>query len=156
MISFPQALTNLLKSWLSHTTPSYTAIRDPILRLCHRFIACSIASRSQAPEKGLTVIAPELPIIDMAELVRLQICMEFDDTWAWVAMRLERQPNVVAGAPRVAQDALAVDEGFQAVPAPVHAPQQPPALPPPATAKTMPQRMARLEEDVHEILGALA
>ncbi|GKF41892.1 hypothetical protein Tco_0125234 [Tanacetum coccineum] len=115
------------------TTPSYTAIRDPILRLYHRLIACSIAGRSQAPEKvtvtdlfylrgmdvgsvnvpylsarylrlfaagrksgdhisggqfvarladhfgllaaeilgGLTIIAPELPVIDMAELVRL-------------------------------------------------------------------------------------
>ncbi|GKB45777.1 hypothetical protein Tco_0896530 [Tanacetum coccineum] len=33
------------------TSPSYTAIWDPILRLCHRLIACSIAGRSQAPEK---------------------------------------------------------------------------------------------------------
>ncbi|GKE77067.1 hypothetical protein Tco_1543187, partial [Tanacetum coccineum] len=33
------------------TTMSYTAIRDPILRLCHSLIACSIAGRSQAPEK---------------------------------------------------------------------------------------------------------
>ncbi|GJY16299.1 hypothetical protein Tco_0386721 [Tanacetum coccineum] len=33
------------------TAPSYTAIRDPILRLCHRLIACSIAGRSQAPKK---------------------------------------------------------------------------------------------------------
>ncbi|GKB97335.1 hypothetical protein Tco_0983472 [Tanacetum coccineum] len=33
------------------TTPSYTTIRDLILRLCHRLIACSIAGRSQAPEK---------------------------------------------------------------------------------------------------------
>ncbi|GJU45018.1 hypothetical protein Tco_1202284 [Tanacetum coccineum] len=33
------------------TTPSYTLIRDLILRLCHRLIACSIAGRSQAPEK---------------------------------------------------------------------------------------------------------
>ncbi|GJR15012.1 hypothetical protein Tco_0797664 [Tanacetum coccineum] len=111
--------------------PSYTAIRDPILRLCHRLIACSIVGRSQAPKKvtvadlfylrgmdigsvnfpyllarylrlfaagrksgahisrgqfvarlaehfglltakilvGLTVITPELPIIDMGELV---------------------------------------------------------------------------------------
>ncbi|GKE32119.1 hypothetical protein Tco_1451441 [Tanacetum coccineum] len=32
------------------STPSYTSIRDPILRLCHRLIACSIAGRSQAPE----------------------------------------------------------------------------------------------------------
>ncbi|GJZ05645.1 hypothetical protein Tco_0539438 [Tanacetum coccineum] len=124
------------------TAPSYTAIHDPILRLCHRLIACSIVGRSQALEKvivtnlfylrgmdvgsvnvpyllarylrlfaterkirayisggqfvarlaehfgllivkilqGLTVIAPELQIIDMAELVRLHICMEVDDT----------------------------------------------------------------------------
>ncbi|GJQ98019.1 hypothetical protein Tco_0009158 [Tanacetum coccineum] len=33
------------------TSPSYTAIWDPIFRLCHRLIACSIAGRSQAPEK---------------------------------------------------------------------------------------------------------
>ncbi|GJW15467.1 hypothetical protein Tco_0019600 [Tanacetum coccineum] len=148
------------------TTPSYTAIRDPILRLCHSLIACSIAGRSQAPEKvtvtdlfylrgmdfgsvndhyllarlaehfglltveilqGLMVIAPELPIIDMAELVKLQICMEVDDTWAWVAIGPERQPDVAAPPP-----------------------------PPLAAAKTMPQRMARLEEDVQEIRGALA
>ncbi|GKE45467.1 hypothetical protein Tco_1472751 [Tanacetum coccineum] len=130
------------------TTPSYTVIQDPILRLCHMMIACSIAGRSQAPEKltvtdlfylrgmdvdsvnvpyllarywwlfatgrksgahisggqfvarltehfvlltaeilgGLTVIAPELLIIGMAEQVRLQIYVQFDDTWAWVAM----------------------------------------------------------------------
>nr|GEY37338.1 hypothetical protein [Tanacetum cinerariifolium] len=112
------------------TTPSYTVIRYPTLRLCHRLIACSIAGRIQAPKKvtvtdlfylrgidfgsvnvpyllarylrlfaagrknmahisggqfvarlaehfglltaeilgGLTVTAPELPIIDMTEL----------------------------------------------------------------------------------------
>ncbi|GJY66019.1 hypothetical protein Tco_0468257 [Tanacetum coccineum] len=113
------------------TAPSYTAIRDPILRLCQRLITCSIAGRSQAPEKvtvidlfylrgmdfvarlaehfglltaeilrRLTIIAPELPIIDMAELA-------------------------------------------------------PPHPPPPAAARTMPQRMARLEEDVYKIHGEL-
>ncbi|GJW47033.1 hypothetical protein Tco_0078679 [Tanacetum coccineum] len=157
------------------TTPSYTAIRDPILRLCHRLIACSIVGRSQAPEKvtmtdlfylrgmdvgsvnfpyllakylrlfvagrksgahisggqfvarlakhfglltaeileGLTVIAPELLIIDMGKLVRLQICIEVDDIWAWVTMGLERQPDAAAGAPRVAQDAPIVNEGVR-------------------------------------------
>ncbi|GJY45005.1 hypothetical protein Tco_0433218, partial [Tanacetum coccineum] len=60
---------------------------------------------------GLTIIGLELPIIDMAELVRLQICMQFDDTWDWVAMGLERQPIVAAGAPAVAEDAPAIDEG---------------------------------------------
>ncbi|GJW62820.1 hypothetical protein Tco_0112155 [Tanacetum coccineum] len=169
------------------TAPSYTAIRDPILRLCHRLIACSIAGRSQAPKKvtvtdlfylrgmdvdwvnvpyllarylrlfaaerksgahisggqfvarlavhfglltteilgGLTVIVPELPIIDMAELIRLQICVDIDDTWAWAVL------------------------------VPVQAPQHPPPPPPLAAARTMPQRMARLEEDVHEIRGTL-
>ncbi|GJX99309.1 hypothetical protein Tco_0356328 [Tanacetum coccineum] len=165
-------------------TPSYTAIRDPILRLCHRLIACSIAGRSQALEKvtvtdlfylrgidvglvnvsyllarlltaeilqGLTVIALELPVIDMVELVRLQICMDINDTCAWVAMGPERHPDVATGAPRVAQDAPVVDEGVQANPAPIQAPTPPP----PAASRTMPQSMAILEEDVHEIRGAL-
>ncbi|GJT05061.1 hypothetical protein Tco_0839523 [Tanacetum coccineum] len=120
------------------TTSSYTAIRDLILRMCHRLIACIITGRSQAPEKvtatdlfylrgmdvgsvnvpylldrlaehfglltieilqGLTVIALKLPIIDMAKLVRLQIYMEVDTTWFWVAIGLERQPDAAAGAP---------------------------------------------------------
>ncbi|GKD98728.1 hypothetical protein Tco_1382625 [Tanacetum coccineum] len=128
------------------TAPSYTLIRDLILRLCHWLIACSIAGRSQAPEKvtvtdrfvvrlaehfglltaeilgGLTVIAPELPIIDMTELVRLQIYVQFDDTWALVAMGPERQPVAAAGAPTVTEDALIIDEGGQADPAPEQAP----------------------------------
>ncbi|GJU65523.1 hypothetical protein Tco_1247358 [Tanacetum coccineum] len=33
------------------TAPSYTSIRDLILRLCHRLIACNIAGKSQAPKK---------------------------------------------------------------------------------------------------------
>ncbi|GKD86701.1 hypothetical protein Tco_1357855 [Tanacetum coccineum] len=145
------------------TTPPYTLIRDLILRLCHRLIACSIVRRSQTPEKvavtdlfysrgmdvgsvnvpyllarylrlfaagrksgalisggqfvarlaehfgllteerlrGLTVIAPALPVIDMAKLVRLQICMEIDDTWAWVALGTERQSDAATGVPGV-------------------------------------------------------
>ncbi|GKG61236.1 hypothetical protein Tco_0618961, partial [Tanacetum coccineum] len=51
---------------------------------------------------------------------------------AWVAMGPERQPYATAGAPAVAEDVLAIDEGDQAVLAPVQAPQQPP--PPPPTA----------------------
>ncbi|GJZ81126.1 hypothetical protein Tco_0646120, partial [Tanacetum coccineum] len=52
----------------------------------------------------------------------------------------------VAGAPEAAEDASTVDEGGQAVPAPVQAPQQPP--PPLVAARTMPQRLGRLEEEV--------
>ncbi|GJR87213.1 hypothetical protein Tco_0211224 [Tanacetum coccineum] len=54
-----------------------------------------------------------------------------------------------AGAPEATKDALVVDEGAQTDPAPVQAPQPPPP------ARTMPQRIARLEEDVHEIRVAL-
>ncbi|GJY64599.1 hypothetical protein Tco_0466059 [Tanacetum coccineum] len=81
--------------------------------------------------RGLTVIVLELPIIDMTELVRLQIYIEVDDTWAWVAIGPKRQPDTTAGTP-----------------------EAPP--PPPTAARTMPQRMARLEEDVHQICGMLA
>ncbi|GKB76655.1 hypothetical protein Tco_0943550 [Tanacetum coccineum] len=174
------------------TAPSYTLIRDPILRLCHRLIACSIVVRSQAPEKvtvtdlfylrgidvgsvnipyllarylmlfstgrksrahisggqfvarlvdqfglltadnlgGLIVIAPKLPMIDMAELVRLYI------------------------TPTDAEDVPIIDEGGQAIPTLIQVAQQAPP-PPPAPDRTMPQRMARLKEDVHEIRGAL-
>ncbi|GJU78519.1 hypothetical protein Tco_1275589 [Tanacetum coccineum] len=192
--------------------PSYTLIRDPVLRLCHRMMAHSIAGRSQVPEKVtvtdlfylrgldvgsvnilyllarclrrfaagrksgahifggqfmgrlaqhfrlltaeilgvLTVVAPELQMIDMAELVRLQICMQLDDTLSWVAIGPERQPDVAAGALAIVEDAPAVDEGDQAIPAPVQAPQQPPP-PPLAAARTVPQRLRRLEEDVQRL-----
>nr|GEU58186.1 E3 ubiquitin-protein ligase SIS3-like [Tanacetum cinerariifolium] len=135
------------------TPPSYTLIKDPMLRLCHKLIACSIDGRSQAPEKvtvtdlfyqrgmnissvniphllarylrlfasgrkhgamisgaqyvarlaehfglltkerlkALKVIIGDLPIIDISKLVRLQICFELDDTWAWVPARPARQ-----------------------------------------------------------------
>ncbi|GJT62267.1 hypothetical protein Tco_1005800 [Tanacetum coccineum] len=141
------------------TALSYTSIRDMILRLCYRLIACNITGRSQTPEKvtvtdlfylrgmdvgsvnflylldrylrlfslgrkqgamisgwqfvarlanhfgllteerlqGLTVFAPALPVIDMAKL-----------------------PDAAAGAPGSDEDAPIVDEGDQAVPAPIH------------------------------------
>ncbi|GJS03534.1 hypothetical protein Tco_1383944 [Tanacetum coccineum] len=47
------------------------------------------------------------------------------DTWAWVARGPERQPDAMAGAPRAAEDAPTVDEGAQANPAPMQAPQPP-------------------------------
>ncbi|GJT48906.1 hypothetical protein Tco_0975063 [Tanacetum coccineum] len=68
---------------------------------------------------------------------------------AWVAQGPERQPDATTGALRAAEDAPADDEGAQADPAPVQAPQ------PPLAARTMPHRMARLKEDRREIRGAL-
>ncbi|GJX96130.1 hypothetical protein Tco_0351928 [Tanacetum coccineum] len=128
--------------------PSYVFIRDPMRRLCHRMIACSISGRGQAPEKylfrhaegrksrawllgshfigrlsahfglvgdqglrGLSVVVSELPVIDLHELARLNICSRFGDTLAWVAPGPERQQAAVAGASRAAKDAPAADEG---------------------------------------------
>ncbi|GKF70631.1 hypothetical protein Tco_0203688, partial [Tanacetum coccineum] len=81
---------------------------------------------------GLTVIVRELTVIDMTELVRLQICKEIDNTWAWVAPGPERQQVAADSDPETAKDAPIVDEGAQADPAPVQAPQPPPH------ARTMP------------------
>ncbi|GKC14990.1 hypothetical protein Tco_1011772, partial [Tanacetum coccineum] len=150
--------------------PSYTSVMDPILRLCHRLIACSIAGRSQAPEKVTVTDLFYLRGMDVGSVNVLYLLARYlrlfpagrksralisggqfiDDTWYWVSLGLKRQPDAVVGAPRVGQDALVVDEGDQAIPVPVHAP------PPPAVIRTMPQRMAILEEDMHEIHGALA
>ncbi|GKB04126.1 hypothetical protein Tco_0832269, partial [Tanacetum coccineum] len=164
-------------------TPSYTLIRDPMLMMCHRLIACSIAERSQAPEKvtvtdlfylrgmdvgsvnilyllarylrmfvsrrkrgsmisrgqfvarmaehfgllteqrlqGLTVIARDLPVINMAELL-----------------------DAAAGALEVDEGAPDIDEGAQVVPTPVQAPQPSPVAGP---ARSLPQRVARLEDE---------
>ncbi|GJZ60205.1 hypothetical protein Tco_0616021 [Tanacetum coccineum] len=144
--------------------PSYTLIRDPVLRLCHRMMAHSIAGRSQAPEKvtvtalfylrGLDVGLVNIPYLLARYLKRFAARERAGRIFlAWVAMEPERQPDAAAGAPADVGDPPIVNEGNQAVLAPVQGPQQPP--PPPAPARTMPQRMARLEEDVHEIRGAL-
>nr|GEX65904.1 hypothetical protein [Tanacetum cinerariifolium] len=72
------------------TAPSYTSIRDLILMLCQRLIACGIVGRSQAPEK---------------------ICEELDNSWAWVASGLERQqasqPPPAAGPTRIMAQRIA-------------------------------------------------
>ncbi|GJX24600.1 hypothetical protein Tco_0230896 [Tanacetum coccineum] len=101
--------------------PSYTLIRDPMLRLCHRMMSHSIADRSQAPKKvtvtdlfylrGLDVGSVNIPYLLARYLRRLAAGRksgahisggkfvarlaehfgEVDDTWAWVAMVPERE-----------------------------------------------------------------
>ncbi|GJW30707.1 hypothetical protein Tco_0047582 [Tanacetum coccineum] len=145
------------------SAPSYTYIRDPVRRLCHKLISYSISGRGQAPEKGrksgarlsgghfikrlahhfglvsndglggLFVVTRQLLLIDMGELVKLNICIEVGDDWVWVAQGVERQPIAAAATSGGAEDAPDLDEGAQAVPAPIHAP--PP--PPPTTGRTM-------------------
>ncbi|GKC00033.1 hypothetical protein Tco_0986169 [Tanacetum coccineum] len=131
-----------------------------MLRLSHKLIACSIAARINIPyllarylrlfasgRKRGAMISEDLLENDMAELVRLQIYKELDDTWAWVALGPERQQVAAAGAPKATEDASGVDEGAPAVPAPAQVPQP--------LAWTMDQRLARVEEEVREIRRAL-
>ena len=40
---------------ITTSTPSYTLIREPMRRLCHRLIALTIAGRGQSPEKVTTL-----------------------------------------------------------------------------------------------------
>ncbi|GJU81046.1 hypothetical protein Tco_1283411 [Tanacetum coccineum] len=130
------------------TTPSYTSIRDLMLRLCHMLITCSIARRGQAPEKVTVTDLFYLRGMDVGSInityllarylrlfasgmkrgvmisgVRLQIYVELDDTWAWVALRPERQQVATAGTPKASEDAPVSHEGAPAIPAPVQAPQ---------------------------------
>ncbi|GJT71467.1 hypothetical protein Tco_1030753 [Tanacetum coccineum] len=83
-------------------SPSYNLIRDPVLRLCHRMMAHSIAGRSQAYEK---------------------ICVELRDTWAWVPTGPSRREGdaggVVEEAPVVLGGGDKDEEMPQAVPPPL-------------------------------------
>nr|GEU29110.1 hypothetical protein [Tanacetum cinerariifolium] len=73
---------------------------------------------------------------------------EIGDDLAWVASGPERQQVAVAGAFEAAKDAPTVDEGAQADPAPMQAPQPSPP-PPPAVGRIMPHRLGRLKEEMH-------
>ncbi|GJS32675.1 hypothetical protein Tco_0531057 [Tanacetum coccineum] len=97
------------------TVPSYIQIMDSLRRFCYRLITYTITGRGQTPKKKATVVVRELIEIDLDELSRLHI---------WCP---------------------AIDEGVQAVPAPVQVLQPPPL----DVVRTMPQRMTRLEEEVH-------
>ncbi|GKC81174.1 hypothetical protein Tco_1136891 [Tanacetum coccineum] len=126
------------------TTPSYTAIWDLILRLCHRYLSLFAAGRKSMAHISGGQFAARLA--KYFGLLTVKILRGLT-----VAMGSERKPDAAVGAPRVAQDASIVDKSGQADPAPVQAPPSPPLVP----TRTMPQRMARLKEDIHEIRGAL-
>ncbi|GJS03211.1 hypothetical protein Tco_0319719, partial [Tanacetum coccineum] len=81
--------------------PSYTYIRDLVWRLYHRHVegrksdarlsggnfigrlAHHFGLVSDDGLRGLSIVTRKLPLIDMGELVKLNICMEIGDDWAW-------------------------------------------------------------------------
>nr|GEX04794.1 hypothetical protein [Tanacetum cinerariifolium] len=131
------------------TIPSYTLIRDPILRLCHMLIACSIVGWSHAPKKvtvtnlfhlrGMDVGSVNVPYL-LARYLRLFASGKKHGA-IFGASGQERQLDAAAGAPEAIEDAPVADEGDLAILAPVQAPQPPP--PAARTTQTMAQRLAR-------------
>ncbi|GKF44572.1 hypothetical protein Tco_0131124, partial [Tanacetum coccineum] len=125
--------------------PFNVHIRDPVRRLCHRMIACSITAnvsyllaqylfrhakgrKSQARLSGghfIGCLAAHFGLVSDEGLKDLSIVARE----LLVASGPERRQAATAGTPRAAKDALAADEGAQAVPAHVQAPQPPPPAP---------------------------
>ncbi|GJS25591.1 hypothetical protein Tco_0454223 [Tanacetum coccineum] len=148
--------------------PSYVHIRDPVRRLCHRMIACSISSRGQEAEKVTRVDLFYLRTMDHETANVPYLLAQYlfrhakgrksgasllgSTSVQGLAIRPERQQAAAAGAHGGAEDAPIADEGAQAVPAPVQAPQPPPPAPQPLT---MFQRIDRLDEEVRELRQSL-
>ncbi|GKD51347.1 hypothetical protein Tco_1280323, partial [Tanacetum coccineum] len=127
------------------TAPSYTYIRDPVQRLCHRLISYSISGRGQTPEKVTTTDLFYLRSMDWGAANVLYLLAQYlfrhakgrksgarlseghfigrlahhfglvGDDWAWVAQGAERQPVAAVTTPRGVEDASDIDEGTQAV-----------------------------------------
>ncbi|GJS70190.1 hypothetical protein Tco_0703031 [Tanacetum coccineum] len=100
--------------------------------------------------RGLQVVTRELPLIDLHELGRLNICTRYGDTWAWVAQGPERQQAAAAGAHEADEAGPAAEEVALEIPVPAPA-QAPPPPPPAPQPRTMSQRIERLEEEVHDL-----
>ncbi|GJU90209.1 hypothetical protein Tco_1302632 [Tanacetum coccineum] len=135
--------------------PSYTHTRDPMLRLCHRLIACSIAGRTQAPKK---VIIADLFYLRGMDVGSVNIPYLLARYLRMFASGRKRRAMISGGqfVTRLTQHfGLLTEERLQrltAVPAPLHAPQPPPAARP---TRTMAQMIAWLDEDVHGMRGEL-
>ncbi|GJW76394.1 hypothetical protein Tco_0138076 [Tanacetum coccineum] len=99
-----------------------------------------------AREKSKKVEEANIALIETWDDIQAKIDVDHQ-----LAERLQKVD--VAGAPEAAEDAPVVDEDASAILAPVQASQPPPPAARPA--RTMAQRLARVEEDVHEIRGAL-
>nr|GEX08328.1 hypothetical protein [Tanacetum cinerariifolium] len=126
--------------WLKYQVEGYT--KD----IMHKYEQTleMIFGRKQAPEKVNDVDLFYFRSMDRGN-ANVPHLLAYD-SWVWVAPRPERQPNAMADAPEAAEDATTVDEGAQADPAPVQAPQPPHAAP-----RSKPQRILRLKGEVHEL-----
>ncbi|GJX53958.1 hypothetical protein Tco_0282327 [Tanacetum coccineum] len=138
------------------TAPSYTLIRDPMLRLCHRLIACSIVGRSQTPKKVTVTDLFYLRGMDVGSYVarlaehfgllteeRLQGLTVISPTLPLSIWRVREE----GGTGGVAEEALVASGGGD------EDEEMPQAVPP--LHRTQGERIAQLEEDVHDMHEAL-
>nr|GEY89788.1 hypothetical protein [Tanacetum cinerariifolium] len=126
--------------------PSYTSIQDLLRRLCHILITFSISGRGQAPEKVTATDLFYLRSMDEGTMVNVPY------------LRLRGLTVVVRDLPMIDMVELVrlwiCDRIFlrRVFPAPVQAPQAPPAAPEP---RTMLQWIQRLEEKVRRVRESL-
>ncbi|GJZ42709.1 hypothetical protein Tco_0589964 [Tanacetum coccineum] len=114
--------------------PSYFHIRDPVRRLCHRRIACSISGRGQGAEKSGAQLFGGHFIGRLAA----HFGLISDEGLRGLSVVVSELPAAAGGALTNAEGAPAADEGAQVVPSPVQAPQPPPPAPQPQTILWMP------------------
>ncbi|GJT21909.1 hypothetical protein Tco_0891846 [Tanacetum coccineum] len=162
---------------------SYTSIRDPLMRSCHRLIAFSIVGRSQAPEKVTSTDLFYLKSINVGSVNIPYLLAQYLRRYAsrrkrgarmssgqFVARLVEHfgllTEERLQGLTVVVRDLLMIDidqivrlwiwglkEDDQAVSAPADAAQAPLAAAP--APRTMSLRMARLEEEIHVLHESL-
>ncbi|GJZ59940.1 hypothetical protein Tco_0615756 [Tanacetum coccineum] len=131
---------------------SYTLIRDPLMRLCHWLMAFSIAGRSQALEKVTSIDLFYLRSIDVGSVnipyLLAQYLRRYDSGRKQGARMSDGEYVAAVGVAQVEQEMY--EEGVQADKEPLQA--SPAAAP---AARTMPQRMGTLEEEVHGLHESL-
>nr|GEY30838.1 hypothetical protein [Tanacetum cinerariifolium] len=109
------------------TPPSYTLIKDPMLRLCHILISYSIVGRSQAPEKVIVTDLFYLRGMDV-ESVNVPYLL---GRYLRLFASGRKQGAMISGELPVI-DMAELPEGAPAIPAPVQASQPPPPIVEPA------------------------
>ncbi|GJR16062.1 hypothetical protein Tco_0798714 [Tanacetum coccineum] len=160
------------------SAPSYVHIKDPVRRLCHRMIACTISGRGHGPKKVTGIDLFYLRSMDRgttnvpyllaqylfrhaegrksgARLSGGHFIVHLVDHFGLVSDEVlregpERQQAAAAGAYEADEAGPIADEGAQEIPAPAPA-QGPPPPPPAPQPRTMSQRIERIEEDMRDL-----
>nr|GEX24939.1 hypothetical protein [Tanacetum cinerariifolium] len=151
--------------------PSYTAIKDPLGRLCHCLIAFSISRRGQAPKKVTAIDlfylgSMDQRVVNLPYLLAIYLFRHAKErkqgsrmsgghfigrlTEHFGLLTKDRLKGltVIPDLTRIDKDELVRLRIYEWV-----APVQPPLGPQAASlaTRTMPQRIQRLEEDVYEL-----